>query len=82
MTKYNTSGVHHRRQCHHQQEQEQDQNQHQQQQHSLEGGDVFSERSSRISLVEIVRRFGRQTSMHGVPNAIEAHHLMAYPAPA
>jgi len=85
MTKCNTSvhqRHHHHHHHHHQEQQQQQQEQEveeeeqiQQQQQSLEGPDVVYERSGRISLVEIISRFGRQTSMHGVPNAIRAHSM-------
>ena len=78
MTKYSTD-VHQRQHRHrHQGQQEQEQEQQQQQptdyDASNERARVYST-GSRRSLVEIVRRFGRQTSMHGVPNAIRAHSL-------
>jgi len=66
MNKYDTS-LRHRR--HHRRQQ-----QHQQHDQSSDG-DTGDEEYGRKSLVTIVHRFGRQTSMHGVPNAIRAHSV-------
>ena len=65
MTKYDTN-IHHRHRNHHQKQQQQQQS---------SDGDADDEDSSRRSLVAIVHRFGRQTSMHGVPNAIRARSV-------
>ena len=66
MTKYETS-AHQRRN----RQQQQQQRQHQQ---SFEE-DASDEGVGRRSMVSIIHRFGRQTSMHGVPNAIRAHSM-------
>ena len=75
MTKCQTS-IHHRRSCHHHHHQQQ---QHQQQQPAEEkavGGDEGAAAAGRgKSLARIIDRFGRQTSMHGVPNAIRARSM-------
>ena len=70
MTKYGTN-AHQRR---NRQQQQQSQRQQQQQHQSFEE-DADDEVRGRKSLVAIVRMFGRQTSMHGVPNAIRAHSV-------
>jgi len=68
MNKYETSVRHRRHHHHHHQPQ-------QQQQPESSDGDAGDEHSGRRSIVAIVHRFGRQTSMHGVPNAIRAHSM-------
>jgi len=66
MTKYETSVRQRRNRQQHQQ-----QHQHQQSFEEDSGDEV----GGRRSLVSIIQRFGRQTSMHGVPNAIRAHSM-------